>query len=177
MKVLILVGSGDKDSHSLHLGQAIEAGLQAEGAETELFNLVEYGLPLYDRSIERANAYDEKTRTFLKKSLEADAFIWVTPVYHNSYSSTLKNALDWHHSTKFPGKVVGLASNGGDRSPQAADHLTLIARSQHLVVITTRVCTTETDYDGAKNIIDESIKQRIENFCKQLVEFTNKHSA
>lgn len=175
MKILILIGSGDRDSHSLHLGQAIEDGLRARSAETELINLVEYKLPMYDRSIERTDAYDDKTRTFLRKSMEVDAFVWVTPIYHNSYSSTLKNALDWHHSAKFPGKVVGMASNGGDRSPQAVDHLMLIARSQHLVTIPTRVCTTESDYDVTKNIINESIKQRIENFCDQLVEFTRLH--
>lgn len=175
MKILILVGSGDQDSHSLHLGQAIEAGLRVRSAETELVNLVKYKLPMYDRSIERADAYDEKTRTFLRKSMEVDAFVWITPIYHNSYSSTLKNALDWHHSTKFPGKVVGMASNGGGRSPQAVDQLMLIARSQYLITIPTRVCTTESDYDDAKNIIDESIKQRIEKFCDQLVEFTRLH--
>lgn len=175
MKILILVGSADKDSHSLHLGQEIEKGLQANGAETELINLVEHGLPLYDRSVERAEGWDEKTRAFLDKSLDMDAFVWVTPIYHNSYSSILKNALDWHHSTKFPNRVVGLASNGGHRSPQACDQLTLVARSQHMYVIPTRVCTDENeDYDHDKNLTSESIKERIEKFCQELVDLTKK---
>jgi NAD(P)H-dependent FMN reductase len=175
MKILLLAGSGDSNSHSLHLAQAIETKLQALGAETELINLVEYGLPLYDRSVERENAHDEKTRHFLDKSLEMDAFVWVTPIYHNSYSSTLKNALDWHHSTKFPGKVVGLASNGGNRSPQACDQLTLVARSQHMLTITTRVCTSEnTDYDENLNIIEPGILSRIDTFAQELVTLTGK---
>lgn len=174
MKIMILVGSADADSHSLHLGQAIKDELQSLDQEVELINLVESELPLYNRTIERQNAHDEKTRSFLDKSLEMDAFVWVTPIYHNSYSSTLKNALDWHHSTKFPGRVVGLASNGGDRSPQAADQLTLIARSQHMLTIPTRVCTTESDYDENLNIGDESIKARITKFAKELVELTEK---
>ncbi|MGB4967771.1 MAG: NAD(P)H-dependent oxidoreductase [Candidatus Saccharimonadales bacterium] len=178
MKILLLVGSGDSNSHSLHLAQAIEAKLQSQGAETDLINLIEYGLPLYDRSIERGNAQDEKTRTFLNKSLEADAFVWATPIYHNSYSSTLKNALDWHHSTKFPGKVVGFASNGGNRSPQACDHLALVARSQHLFTIPTRVCTDQdTDYDDDFNIIEPSILNRIEKFAEELVIITGRVSS
>lgn len=177
MKILLLVGSGDSNSHSLHLAQSIEGKLNELGAETELINLVEYGLPLYDRSVERQNAQDEKTRSFLDKSLEMDAFVWVTPIYHNSYSSTLKNALDWHHSTKFPGKVVGLASNGGNRSPQACDQLTLVARSQHMITIPTRVCTDEnTDYDDSLNIAEPSILARIGKFAEELVYFTNKLS-
>lgn len=171
---MILVGSADADSHSLHLGQAIKNELQALEQEVELINLVESGLPLYNRAIERQNAYDENTRSFLDKSLEMDAFVWVTPIYHNSYSSTLKNALDWHHSIKFPKRVVGLASNGGDRSPQAADQLTLIARSQHMLTIPTRVCTTESDYDENLNVSDESIKSRITKFANELVELTEK---
>ncbi len=176
MKVLILVGSADADSHSLHLGSAIEKGLQDHGAEIELINLIEYELPLYDRGVERAEAYDEKTKAFLQKSLEVDAFVWITPIYHNSYSSRLKNAIDWHHSTKFPGKVVGLASNGGNRSPQAVDQLMLVARSQGLVTIPTRVCTDTSDYNEQLELTDQDILERVERFSKELVGLTEKFS-
>lgn len=172
---MILVGSADADSHSLHLGQAIQAELEVLNQETELINLVEHGLPPYNRSVERTQAHDEKTRAFLDRSLEMDAFVWVTPIYHNSYSSTLKNALDWHHSTKFPGRVVGLASNGGNRSPQACDQLTLVARSQHMYTLPTRVCTDEgEDYDEDLNITSDSIKERISKFANELVDLTAK---
>lgn len=175
MKVMILAGSADVNSHSLHLAQAIQSELQALGQNPELINLVEYGLPLYNRAIERENSYDEKTRSFLDKSLEMDAFVWVTPIYHNSYSAMLKNALDWHHSTKFPGRIVGIASNGGNRSPQAADQLTLVARSQHMLTIPTRVCTDENvDYDENLNIISDSIQERIKKFANELVDIASK---
>lgn len=174
MKVLILVGSADTDSHSLHLGQVIKKELESHGAETELINLIEYRLPLYDRRIERENTYDENTRAFLEKSLSVDAFVWVTPIYHNSFSSTLKNALDWHHSTKFPGRVIGLASNGGNRSPQAVDQLMLVARSQGLVTVPTRVCTDESDYDNRLEITNPAILDRIKKFSQELADVTQK---
>jgi len=175
MKIMILVGSADADSHCLHLGLAIKDEFQSLSQDVELINLVDYDLPLYNRTIERQNAYDEKTRSFLDKSLEMDAFVWVTPIYHNSYSAMLKNALDWHHSTKFPGKVVGLASNGGNRSPQAADQLTLVARSQHMLTIPTRICTDENeDYDENLNLISESIQDRVKKFAEELVKLTQK---
>lgn len=175
MKILILVGSADSNSHSLHLGEAICNELKTLYQDVEIINLAEYGLPLYDRSIERAQAWDAKTRAFLDKSLEMDAFVWVTPIYHNSFSGVLKNALDWHHSTKFPNKVVGIASNGGNRSPQAADQLTLVARSQHMHIIPTRVCTDEdVDYDENLNVINESIRERITKFAAELVDITEK---
>lgn len=173
---MILVGSADATSHSLGLGKAIEAKLKALGATVEFINLVEYGLPLYDRRIERAESQDETTKVFLQKSLEMDAFVWLTPIYHNSFSSMLKNALDWHHSTKFPGKVVGLASNGGHRSPQAVDQLMIVARSQGLVTIPTRICTDESDYNEQFEITDNNIIERVDRFSHELVDFVNKHT-
>ena len=171
---MILVGSADSNSHSLHLGKAIEDELHNLGANTTLVNLIDYGLPLYNRKIERENTFDNNVRSFLDRSLEMDAFVWVTPIYHNSYSAVLKNALDWHHSTKFPYKVVGLASNGSNRSPQAADQLTLVARSQHMHVIPTRICTYEADYDENMELSDKGIKERIKKFADELVVVTEK---
>lgn len=172
MKVLILAGSGDKQSHTLVLGKAIATSLKAKGAEVEVINLIEYGLPLFDRGVERTGDYDKKTRAFLEKSYAADAFVWVTPIYHNSFSAILKNALDWQH-TKFPGKVVGLASNGGSRSPQAVDQLMIIARAQHLITARTRVSTDAADYNDFV-LTDQSILERIEDFSTELIELTAK---
>ena len=42
----------------------------------------------------------------------ADAFLFVTPEYNNSYSPVLKNALDYLHH-EWSGKPVGLVSYGG----------------------------------------------------------------
>jgi azobenzene reductase len=168
MKTMILVGSGDEDSHSLHLAMSIQKQLQADGAKADIVNLVELGLPLYDRGVERNDDYNELTRDFLDKSYKTDAFVWVTPIYHNSFSAILKNALDWQH-TKFSGKVVGLASNGGDRSAQAVDQLMIIARAQHLIASRVRVCTDTEDFDDSLNITNSSILDRIKSFSAELI--------
>lgn len=172
MKILILIGSGDIHSHSLGLGKAIEEAFVQKGAEVELVNLVEHALPLYDRSVERQDRYDDKTRSFLEKSHAADAFVWVTPIYHNSFSSILKNALDWQH-TKFPGKVVAMASNGGHRSPQAVDQLMLVARAQHMLSARTRVCTSEEDYND-KMLSDSTMADRVVALTDEVIELVGK---
>lgn len=171
MNILLLVGSGDTNSHSLHLAQAIEAKLKESGATTELINLVESKIPLFNRAAEREDSYDDVTREFLAKSEAADAYVWVTPIYHNSFSGILKNALDWQHS-KFPNKIVGMASHGGHRSPQAVDHLMHIARAQHGIAIRTRVCTEDGDYDENLNITEETILNRIDAFAEELLALT-----
>jgi azobenzene reductase len=173
MKTLILVGSGDANSHSLSLGNAIKIQLESNNIEVELINLIDYGLPLYDRTIERGDSYDQATREFLQKSYDADAFVWVTPIHHNSFSAILKNALHWQH-TKFPGKVVGLASNGGNRSPQAVDQLMSVARAQHLITTRVRVCTDSSDYDTELNLTNEAIRSRVVDFSNELIEVATK---
>lgn len=176
MKTLILVGSGDSKSHSLSLANEIKKQLLDSGNEAELINLVDYGLPLYNRSVERNDDYDQITRDFLLLSNKVDAFVWVTPIHHNSFSAILKNALDWQH-TKFPGKVVGLASNGGNRSPQAVDQLMSVARAQHIITTRIRVCTDSSDYDEHLQLVDESILFRVKDFVDELVEVTSKFKA
>lgn len=173
---MILVGSADKDSHSLHLGEAIKSELIDKQIEVQLVNLIEAGLPLYDRAVERSGNLDDHIVRFLDDSSKADAFVWITPIYHNSYSSTLKSALDWHHSRKFTNKVVGLASNGGKRTAQAVDQLMLVARSQHMVTIPTRVCTDASDYDESLNLTANDIINRIRIFCDELISITSKVS-
>ncbi|MCA9328564.1 NAD(P)H-dependent oxidoreductase [Candidatus Saccharibacteria bacterium] len=176
MRALILVGSGDAKSHSFSLGTAIATSLSRRDVTVEVINLVEYGLPLYNREIERNSAHDEATSEFLQKSEEADIIVWVTPNYHNSFSGILKNALDWQHARKFTGKILGLASNG-ERSPQPLDQLMLVGRSQGYTMIPTRVCTDASDYDEALKIKDESIKQRIERFTASLVDYSETFNA
>jgi azobenzene reductase len=171
MKILILVGSGDVQSHSLGLGQAIAEQLKSLDVKSELVNLQEYKLPLYDRKIERSDMYDKKIKSFLQKSYSADGFVWITPIYHNSYSSVLKNALDWQH-TKFPGKVVGLASHGGDRSPQALDQLMIVARAQHLISTRVRVATQASDYNHELRLTSPAILERVADFARELVGLT-----
>lgn len=174
MNIGILVGSSDRKSHSLGLGQAIKTQLEEVGAKVTLLNLIEQGYPLYDRALERAEQYPVAVQEFLELSQQMDAFVWVTPIYHNSYSAMLKNVIDWQHKMKFHGKVVGLASNGGNRSPQAADQLMLVARSQGYIVVPKRVCTDESDYDETYLLTNEAILQRIKDFSTELTDLVRR---
>jgi len=61
---------------------------------------------------------------------EADAVLLGTPVYHGSYSSPLKTALDYCGFDEFEGKTVGLLAVAGGRFPVTAmDHLRSVCRS------------------------------------------------
>lgn len=172
---MIIVGSGNRVSRSLSLGNAIAKSFTRKNATVEVVNLAELKLPVFDQDVEKADSYDDKTREFLKKSYEMDAFVWVTPIYHNSFSSLLKNALDWQHS-KFPNKIVGMASHGGGRSPQAVDQLMVIARAQHFIAARTRVCTDGEDYDENFELAAENMLSRIDDMTSEISDLADKIS-
>lgn len=171
MKILILSGSGKVGSRTDALARAIESRLT--NADVTRLELADYKLPMFDASIDFSKDYTPKVTEFLELTKNADAYVWVTPIYHASYSSLLKTALDWQHFSK-ANKVVAMASNGGDRSTAAVDQLLQVARSQHLIAVPYRVCTDRADFDESLQITNADINSRIDEFCSVLVDLTKK---
>ena len=99
-----------------------------------------------------------------------------SPVYHNSYTGLLKNALDWLGINDFRQRPVALMSHGG-RSTQAVDHLRIVVRGVLGVAITAQVCTREDDFaaapdgDGLFELTDADILARVERVADELMTF------
>lgn len=172
--ILLLVGSGRQKSHTLALGQAIERALQAKRATVTLVELATADLPFADPAYHRDPIQnpDVKVQQLVRQAAEADAIVLLSPIYHNSYSSRLKNALDHLAIAQFAGKTVGLASHGGNRTTQAVDHLRIVARGLNATAIPTQVCTQDSDYAEADQgfmLSDAGILERVERFAEELV--------
>jgi|688.fasta_scaffold356417_2 azobenzene reductase len=173
-RVLILIGSSTRNSHTLNLAKIIQGQLNDEGLETNLIDLVEYQLPQYDLTTKRDKFLtDPKVANFIELTKQSEGYIWGTPVYHGSYSGILKNALDWQDFS-LTNKIVGLISNGNDRGSMAVDHLTLVARAQHAISLPTRICTDAKDYNQNNQLVAQDLLPRINDFCKEFALFINK---
>ncbi|HKR11328.1 MAG TPA: NADPH-dependent FMN reductase [Pyrinomonadaceae bacterium] len=139
------------------------------------WNLREAPLPIADPEFHNdpAQHADPTVREFVTVADSCDAFVLSSPIYHNSYSGVLKNALDHLAIAQFYYKPVGLLSHGGNRSPQAVDHLRIVVRGLLGFAITTHVCTGSSDYrntdDGSYELKAEEILSRIERFTTELV--------
>src|SRR5438876_203322 len=79
-------------------------------------------------------------------------FVRGSPVYHNSFSGILKNALDSLSIQQFRNKPVALMSCGNsDRTgSQPCDHLRIVARGLLAVAIPTQVITLPSDFTFAQ---------------------------
>lgn len=125
--VVAICGSLREESTTrIALREALAAA-EAEGATTDLLDLRHYDLPLYGADEVGPDAGDAPQ---LRQQVRAaDAVILGTPVYHGSYASPLKAALDYCTRDEFDGTTVGLLTVAGGRFPtRALDHLRCVAQ-------------------------------------------------
>lgn len=102
-----------------------------QSAGLELLDLRDYPMPLYSDSNEvknRAGKHPNQTvEQWLEKVSAARGFVIITPEYNHSYSSVLKNAIDYGYK-QWNGKPVGFVAYGGYAGgSRAAEHLRQVA--------------------------------------------------
>jgi NAD(P)H-dependent FMN reductase len=131
-RVLGVVGSLRETSKTrLTVDHALE-GARAAGGATTTLDLREYELPVYDADRDDAGDADRVRR----HTREADAVVLGTPVYHGSYSSALKNYLDYCGFDEFEGTTVALLAVAGGRFPvPALEHLRSVGRALNAWVV------------------------------------------
>ncbi len=179
MKVLLLAGSAGKPSHTLGGLKKVAEELNKLSVETEIWDLKKENLPMADADYHKnpEDHPDEKVKRLVASANEADAIILGSPNYHNSFSGLLKNALDHLNIQNFYLKPVGLFTHsGGIRSTEPLGQLRLVARGLLGVAIPMQVATCNEDYDlidEEYQITHEAMRERIQAFSEQLVQFAN----
>ena len=104
----------------------------AIGAETDLIDLREYDLPAFDPDEDEPG----DTAALVARIGEADALILGTPMYHGSYASPLKTAIDYCGFDEFEHTTVGLLAVAGGSFPLTAlDHLRSVCRALNAWVL------------------------------------------
>ncbi|MBI2798230.1 NAD(P)H-dependent oxidoreductase [Candidatus Saccharibacteria bacterium] len=177
MKILILSGSARPKSHTVALAKAVANEIKKQDGEVELIDLAELDLPPANPEFHKdpLKNPDPKVVELAKKANEADGFMLLSPVYHNSYSGKLKNALDNLAIAQFAGKPMAFGAQGGNRTTQPIDQLRIVARGLNAIGLPSQVCATEEDFEETDNgfeLTNKKIKERVEGVAKRLVETT-----
>ncbi|SEP12586.1 NAD(P)H-dependent FMN reductase [Halorientalis persicus] len=131
-RIVAICGSLRDESHTRKgLEHALDRAAET-GGETELLDLRTWDLPVYDADASEAGdatAFTERVRA-------ADALLLGTPVYHGSYATPLKNALDYCGFDEFENKTVGLLAVAGGSFPiTALEHLRSVCRALNAWVL------------------------------------------
>lgn len=169
--VVAICGSlGEESTTRLALETAL-VGVGKAGGTGELLDLREFDLPMFDPSNRSAGDAPELKR----RVREADAVLLGTPVYHGSYSSPLKTALDYCGFDEFEGKTVGLLAVAGGRFPVTAmDHLRSVCRSLDAWVLPYEAAVPSSHsavMNGA--FTDAELETRVVALGRQLVRYSH----
>ena len=133
LKVVGLGGSLAAHSTSLAALRIALEGAAEAGAATELLDIKELSLPIYDPGVK--NPPPSVTR-MCEGLYEADGLVWSSPMYNGTISGSFKNALDWlillsdRDPAYLTDKVVGLISTaGGAQGLQAVNTMEFVVRA------------------------------------------------
>lgn len=142
---------------------------QDAGATVELLDLREFDLPVYNPDTDDPPDATRLTRTVRN----ADAVLLATPMYHGSYSSTVKNALDYCGFDEFENKTVGLLAVAGGRFPVTAlEHLRSVCRALNAWVLPYQAAVPNS-YDSFTDgeFVDDDLADRVGTLGERIVQF------
>ena len=178
IRILLLSGSLSNPSHTHTLIENLAFLLREQGEIAHVWDLYQIPLPtpnlMYYRN---PQAHESSTVRLLAHAADqADAFVWGTPVYHNSFSGILKNTLDNLHADLFHHKPVSLISHGRERTAgQPCDQLRIVAQSLLATALPTQVVTSDADfglYRGSYILISSRIEKLLIRMADELVEYS-----
>jgi azobenzene reductase len=176
-RILLLGGSLARPSRTAALMRAMERVLAVGGGATCRWDIAQRPLPPVQPGLD-ADPPDPDRRALLVAADAADGLVIASPLYHNSYSGSVKDALDHLSPRQLTGKPVALLSNSGRRiSSQALDHLRAVVRALHAIAIPRQVVTVDGDYvlDGDQYRLDSpEIDARLQQLAVELLWFTER---
>ncbi|HXC82779.1 MAG TPA: NADPH-dependent FMN reductase [Trebonia sp.] len=180
MKALVLSGSVSPRSRTRAVALAARGQLRGLGVDCEMWDLRESPLPIADPAYHEDPALhpDPEVRRFVAAADEADSFVIVSPVYHNSFSGVLKNSLDMLTIPQLAYKPVGLGAFGGSLAAvQVCDQLRTVTRGLHGIALPVQVVATpadfEADHGGEPILTNPELLDRFGMLARDLVLFAH----
>ncbi|WP_418282811.1 NADPH-dependent FMN reductase [Halorubrum sp. DTA98] len=169
--VVAVPGSLRETSYTrMSLRRALD-GVERAGGSAELIDLREYDLPTFDADRDEAG----DAEAFTARIRAADAVLLGTPMYHGSYSSTLKTAIDYCGFDEFEGETVGLLAVAGGGFPVTAiEHLRTVCRALNAWVIPHQVAVPnahEQFRDG--EVVDDGLDRRTITLGRRAVQYAD----
>jgi FMN reductase len=183
---LTIVGLGGSLAQISRSRAALRVALDGAanaGAETELLDLHELELPIYNPD------NDEPTPAaaqLIESCYAADGMLWSSPMYQGTISGAFKNALDWLHvlgGRKPPflhDKVIGLISAaGGTQGLQAINTMEFAVRALRgwAVPYVVPVAAAARVFDQAGRIHDQAVDLQLKTLGGEVVRVAERFTA
>lgn len=171
-RVLAFSGSARPGSFTRKTLEVAAEATRSLGAEVTYVDLAEWVLPPFDNTprTEKENPTVQKLKELVRS---CDALLIATPVYHDSYSGILKNAIDLLYYEELADKVAGLISVGGGRvgHGQALEHLRAVLRETGTWVLPRQViiANSQEAFDAEGKFREPEMHTRLAALGQELV--------
>ncbi len=171
IRVVAICGSLREHSYTrLGLERALEEAARGS-VETELLDLREWELPAFDADVDREEAGD--AAELAARVRGADSILLGSPMYHGSYSSPLKTALDYCGFDEFEDTTVGLLAVAGGAFPVTAlEHLRSVCRALNAWVVPHQVAVANASraFEDSE-FADEGLERRVATLGRRAVQY------
>lgn len=172
VRVAAIIGSLREKSYTRQACErALSAANEFDRVEADAIDLREFDLPVFDADADEPGDAAELT----ERVRLADSVILGTPVYHGSYSSAIKTALDYCGFDEFENTTVGLLCVAGGSFPTTTlDHLRSVGRAVNAWVVPHQVAIPRVRTVFANGeIVDEDVAERVDTLGRRMVEYAN----
>ncbi len=161
--ILIFVASLNEN---MKLAKNLQEQLNSENLESEIINLVELNLPMYDTLKEQNDGIPTKIHELSEKMNKAEGFIFISPEYNFSLPPVLVNTIAWlsrigdDFRALFALKKIQLATHSGSGGQDALNAMRTQFTRLNAIVLPREILTT---YTKALNL--ESSQRIISQFA------------
>lgn len=170
LSIPVVLGSVREHRMSERPAHLLVERLTALGCDAPLLDLRALDLPIYGQTPgqDRLPAVAQ----FQATAARADAMVWLTPEYNHSFTSAVKNAIDFLHGEirRKPVAVCGL-SGGGLGGARAVEQLKLVLIELHAVTIRDSVYFSDARslFDAAGALLRPEFVQRTDDMLAELI--------
>lgn len=174
MHITILSGSTRINRQSHRVALALEKWINRQTGHTvEVLDLAEYQFPILEEVLQRHPNPPDGLNDFAERVRRSDAHILVSPEYNGSYTSALKNAVDYLKEREFSRKVIGIASvstgmMGGIRAALAMQQLVLGIGGYAIPQMFT-VGQVNQRFDETGELLDPAFEKNIKTFLEHFL--------
>ena len=155
--VLVVIGTTSRKGSTRIVAEHAASELRSAGCAVDVFDYEQTPLPLFNPD----TAWSAPDFAALKARVEqADALVLLTPDYHGSVSSALKNFLD-HFWKEYAGKLFASVVGSFDKGLTVHDQVRTVARQCYAWALPYGVTFADKEdvRDGA--IVSDAFRQRV----------------
>ena len=177
IKIIGIGGSPERNSSSLFYLAYVLSELKQIGAEVKLLDIRKVKLPLYDYSKGLAAA-GKGFKKILDEIHSADGYVFSSPEYHGTVSSSFKNVIDYleflydYSPPYLTGKPAGLIAAGGAENSGVTTLGTMvnIVHSLRGVVASSSIAigSAYKHIDENGEIKNESLKRKLKRLADEV---------